>query len=279
MAQMLKVNLACATFLAAAGVACSGGSSLLGSPSLTDRLMGRSFVSESTTGITLVAGSTMDMSFELDTSVSPADPEISASAGCNSYFGPFELHGATLVVSQLGSTGVGCEQPGIMEQEDWLLSFLRGSPTLTLNDPRLVMVGNAATVTLVDRKVAFPDLQLVGTAWKGQGVTDGTFVSIRPGGANVAVTFGSHGHMTIDTSCEKGAAAFAVTGATVTFSGLTYDGAACLDSTFQETSAFVKGVLDGSPLTFKINESSLTLTHTGGHALLFAAASADAGAP
>jgi heat shock protein HslJ len=301
---MRKIGLLGVAFLTAADAACGGGSSSLGdagasgaagmsaagamgtagsggSSSLGDHLMGRSFVSESTTGVTLVAGTTMSVSFELNMTPGgfPVGPVIGASAGCNSYLGPFELRGATLVVTQLGSTGVGCEQPGVMEQEDWLRSFLEGSPTLTLNDPRLVMAGSAATVTLIDRKVAFPDLLLVGTAWKGQGFTDGMVGSAGFGSANVAVTFGSDGHVGIDTSCEKGASAFAVAGATVTFMGLAYDGAACADATFQTTSDSVKGVLDGSPLTFTIHESSLTLTHAGGHALLFTAASADAGAP
>ena len=57
----------------------------------------------------------------------------------------------------------------------------------------------------------------------------------------------------------------------ITFVGPTYDGAACVDPTFQATSAAALRVLDGSAVTYTIKERALTVTH-GTESLMFHAA-------
>ncbi|HVZ72142.1 MAG TPA: META domain-containing protein [Polyangia bacterium] len=242
--------------LAVASVACGGGSSL------GDRLMGRAFVSESSEGVTFVPGTKMDVSFQGN--------RFGASAGCNSLGGPFELDGATLVVTNIGSTGIGCAEP-LAAQDAWLETFLGAQPTLTLDEPRLTMATTDASVVLLDRKIAIPDRPLVGTAWTGNGMSDGMSVSFGPGSAAVALTLGADGKVTIATSCQTGTGTFTSDATTIRFSGLTYDGAACANATFQRTSDAVLAVLDGSPVTYVIKENGLTVTK-GTSSLLFAAA-------
>jgi heat shock protein HslJ len=140
--------------LLAAGVigGCGGG---MTDSTLRTQLTGRSFVSESVDGLRLVAGTQVAVSFE--------DNGVSAQAGCNSFFGAFEIDGNTLRVSMLGSTIIGCAAP-LGAQDQWLSAFLLGGPTLELDDPKLVMTSGDVQVHLLDRKIAIPDRSLVGTA-------------------------------------------------------------------------------------------------------------------
>ena len=93
MVNVVKAAALC--LLVSGGFACGGGA-----PSLRDRLIGRSFVSESSTGVTLVAGTQMMVSFNAT--------GFGATAGCNDYFWQFEIRDETLHVSNGGSTAVIC---------------------------------------------------------------------------------------------------------------------------------------------------------------------------
>jgi heat shock protein HslJ len=247
--------------LLAAGVigGCGGGTT---DSTLQTQLTGRSFVSESVDGHALVAGTQMSVSFSAT--------GVSASAGCNSFFGAFDIEDGTLRVSMLGSTEIGCAAP-FAAQDDWLSAFLLGGPTLELTDPKLVMSSADVQVHLLDRKIAIPDRPLVGTQWLEEGFSDGMVASFGPGSSSVTAAFGADGNVAINTSCQTGTGSFKVDGATITFGALTYDGAPCADPTFQQTSAQVLLVLDGTPVTFTISETMLTVTH-GQNALLFQAA-------
>jgi heat shock protein HslJ len=218
-------------------------------------------VSESVDGLRLVEGTQVGVSFE--------DNGVSAQAGCNSFFGAFEIDGNTLRVSMLGSTTIGCAAP-LDAQDQWLSAFLLAGPTLELTGSQLVMSTADVQVHLLDRKIAIPDRPLVGTRWLGDGFSDGMVDSIGPGSSSVTAAFGADGNVVVNTSCQTGTGSFTVDAATITFGALKYDGAACADPTFQQTSSQVLLVLDGSPVTFKISETSLTVNH-GQNALLFQA--------
>ncbi len=243
------------------GAACGGGG-VTADRSLRDRLTGRSFVSEAVTGRQLVMGTRVALSFD--------DAGVGAQAGCNSMFGPYDLDGTTMHVSMLGQTERGCESP-LLAQDDWLRAFLLASPSLALNDPKLVMTTSDATITLVDRKLAFPDKPLVDTSWLGNGFSDGMVARVGPGSTDVTLQLDTNGHVFINTSCQHGTGSFIATATTVTFNELTYDIAGCSDGTFQATSDEVKLVLDGTPVTYVIKEGALTVTH-GRNELMFHAA-------
>jgi heat shock protein HslJ len=246
--------------LLAAGVigGCGGGTT---DSMLRTELTGRSFVSQSVDGLRLVEGTQVNVSFD--------DAGVSASAGCNSFGGPFDIQDGVLKMSMLESTVIGCAAP-LAAQDDWLSAFLLAGPTLALTDPTLDMSTADVQVHLLDRKIAIPDRPLVGTDWLGNGFSDGMVASFGPGSGDVTVAFGADGNVAINTSCQTGTGAFTVNDATITFGALKYDGAACADATFDETSSQALLVLDGSPVTFKISETSLTVSH-GQNALMFRA--------
>ncbi|HTA21695.1 MAG TPA: META domain-containing protein, partial [Polyangia bacterium] len=130
---------------------CGGGTA---DSALRARLVGRSFVSQSVDGLRLVEGSQVNVSFD--------DTGVNASAGCNSFGGPFDIQGGVLKMSMLESTAIGCAAP-LAAQDGWLSSFLLAGPTLALTDPTLDMSTADVQVHLLDRKIAIPDRPLVGT--------------------------------------------------------------------------------------------------------------------
>lgn len=66
------------------------------------------------------------------------DDQVRGNAGCNSYFGTYEVNGNQIVFSQLGMTEMACMEPeGLMEQEQYLLAFLSDGERFELKDGQL----------------------------------------------------------------------------------------------------------------------------------------------
>lgn len=66
--------------------------------------------------------------------------EINGSAGCNSYFGAYQIDGQKLTTDQLGSTEMFCMEPeGLMEQEAFFLETLGDAQRYELTDGRLMI--------------------------------------------------------------------------------------------------------------------------------------------
>lgn len=68
------------------------------------------------------------------------DGQVRGSAGCNSYFAPYERTTTELRVGAVGSTRIFCTQPqGVMEQESTYLGLLQSSATYQINEDKLVI--------------------------------------------------------------------------------------------------------------------------------------------
>ncbi len=93
---------------------------------------------------------------------------LRAHAGCNRMgtavaAGELLTHG-TLRIDGLGGTQVGC-QPPLLDQEEWLKTFLMSKPSWRLTGDELTLVSGGTTITLLDRKIAEPDFPLDGVRW------------------------------------------------------------------------------------------------------------------
>lgn len=67
-----------------------------------------------------------------------ADGQLSGSAGCNNYFGPYQIAGEKITIGSLGSTKKLCAEPaGIMEQESQYLVALQSAATYKVEGERL----------------------------------------------------------------------------------------------------------------------------------------------
>jgi heat shock protein HslJ len=228
---------------------------------LASRLRDRMFLAESVEGRELVAGTEIRMTFGED--------ELGAHAGCNHLGGPYSIDGNRLVLSGLSSTNIGC-QPDLHAQDEWLAALLTGSPRLTLDDDdaRLTIAGDDVQLTLLDRELASPDRPLVGTNWIGNGMGDGMSISIGPGSEEVTVEFADDGGFTVFTGCIGGEGTFTATASTISFQDLAYAEEVCSPANLAPLSRFVMSVLDGSQVSYEIEEANLEISR-GSNVLMF----------
>lgn len=218
------------------------------------RLSGREFVSESLEGRELVPGTEIRLRF--------GDTTLSASAGCNSMSGTYEFDGYALMMSSMSMTEIGCEAP-LHEQDEWLVGFLMAHPTTMLTEPRLSLSTEDETLIMIDRELASPDRPLVGTHWVGSGIGDGTGVSFGPGSSLITIDFGADGIVEAFTGCQNGSGGFTSSATTIVFTDLAFDGEPCTDPNMEQMSDQVLFVLDGSDVSFQIEELELRIERAG----------------
>lgn len=259
MRRGLHVTCALSTFafvLGCGGAADDGEGT---SQSLSSKLDGRTFVSESVQGYTLVAGTEVRVSF--------SENNCSVNAGCNTMGGTYRIDGNVFRSSEWFSTLIGCD-PALGAQENWVSNLFLSSPTMTLDEPRLLVQGTAGSITFLDREIASPDLPLVGTHWVLNASGDGQVATSGIGYDRATIGFDATGNVTVFTACQTGVGRFTADASNITFDGLAYDGATCADPTLDSVSQIVLSVLDGSPVTYAIEEKQLTIT-LGANTLYF----------
>lgn len=143
----------------------------------------------------IVEGTTIGVGFE--------DGEFSASAGCDSFGGPFTLtDSGELVIDRISFTFEGCDGP-FGTQEDFLVQVLRDRPTLELGTDTISLATSTVTIEMLDVRVANPDRPLIGTSWRlnwilrtdGAGQSSAWFEEVQP------LVFGSESSLLIGDAC------------------------------------------------------------------------------
>ena len=88
-----------------------------------------------------ISGTSITMTFK--------DGQVNGSAGCNSYFGSYQVSAEKIEVSPLGITEMFCMQPeGVMDQELMFTAMLIDAQTFKLADGRLqIYFSNHETLT------------------------------------------------------------------------------------------------------------------------------------
>ncbi|MFC2034387.1 META domain-containing protein [Chloroflexota bacterium] len=81
---------------------------------------------------------------EVSATFTGAEGQVRGSAGCNSYFGGYEIEGSNLSVTQIGNTEMYCMEPeGRMDQEQAYLKALQAAETFMVQDGKLqIKYGN-----------------------------------------------------------------------------------------------------------------------------------------
>jgi heat shock protein HslJ len=113
-----------------------------GSEVTFDDLVGKTFVSTSVTGHEIVTDSVITLEF--------IDGRISANAGCNTQNGDAAVEDGALVVGDLASTMMACEDP-LMAQEQWLAGFLEADPTIALDGAQLTLTSGDEVIELEEQ--------------------------------------------------------------------------------------------------------------------------------
>ena len=141
-----------------ASVGTGGGAAALASEYLSVE------VTEAGTPRPLVDGTVISLRFD--------DGRVGASLGCNHLGGPYELDGDRLLVEDLSTTEMGCD-PERHAQDEWFAGILQSEPTVVVDGDAMTLTAGETVVRFVDREVAEPDRELVGTTWEVDGFADG----------------------------------------------------------------------------------------------------------
>jgi heat shock protein HslJ len=212
-------------------------------------LAGKTYLSQSTTSITLAPGAVLRISFD--------DGRISVSGGCNGMGGDVTFEGDAMTVGPMMSTQMACDQP-LMDQDAAVAAFLATGPTATVDGDTLTLASGDATMTLLDREVADPDRPLADTAWTVTGVISSDAISSGWGSAVATLTI-VDGQAQVNTGCNTGFATVTVDEAagTITFGPLALTKMMCDDDAMRLEQE-VSRVLTGTA-TYSIEAGSLTL--------------------
>jgi heat shock protein HslJ len=84
--------------------------------------------------------------------------QISGSAGCNTYFGTYEVSGGELSISDVANTEMWCMEPeGVMDQEQAFLAALASVASYRLVGERLELLdGTGGVILLFEPQPAAP---------------------------------------------------------------------------------------------------------------------------
>jgi heat shock protein HslJ len=216
-------------------------------PDVALDLDGRRFVTDG------IAGSPAP---EQEVEISFLDGRVGARGGCNSMSGGYELDGATLVVGPMAMTQMACE-PELMELDTWLSTLLSSGPTIGLEGDTLTISNDTATVELVDREVARPDLPLEETRWVVESVVDDQAVT---GYAATAAITISGDRVAVEAGCNTGSGAVTLGEGTITFGPIALTRMMCEEPAMQLEAA-VTTVLAGEVL-YEIDSDRLSLSNT-----------------
>lgn len=192
------------------------------------------FESTSITGRELVPGSKVRLEF--------TDGQLSASAGCNTLGGAYELDGDRLVIEgELRSTQMACDAP-LMEQDTWLSTWLVDGPTFVLDGWTLTLTGGEIAMELT--AVTPGTNGTVQGSWQLDTVITGDTASSVPAEVETPTLEITGDQMQVFTGCNRGGATVQITDTTLTFEPVRLTRMACPEPAM-ELEASVVAVLDG----------------------------------
>lgn len=135
------------------------------------------------------------------------DGHLSGWAGCNTMSGAYTIEDGQLQVPMMAMTEMGCLGP-LAEVDPWLSGLLSASPELSLDGDELTLTAGTTIISLLDRVVADPDRQLVGTTWTVDSLISADAVSTTPGGLEATLSFGADGRVVVFAGCNRGSTDF-----------------------------------------------------------------------
>ena len=167
---------------------------------------------------------------------------------------------------------MACEPATLMDQDDWLASFLTAGPTVAVEGDTLTLTGDSATITLIDDEVAEPDRQLEGTPWELTDLINAPAVASVPGTPAPTLSFNG-GEVAIDTGCNTGGATYEAGDGTLSIGPIRLTRMACTNPDDDAREAAVLAVLEGTS-TYEIEGDVMTITK-GDTGLIYRATDAE----
>ena len=200
------------------------------------------------------------------------DGKVTGSAGCNNYFGSYEVDGESITFGLLGSTLMACSEPaGIMDQEIAYFAALGSAVTYHIEGDKLELMD--ADGTRVAQFVALPPASLAGAEWILTAYNNGqdAVVSVLIG-TEITAAFGDNGQLAGSAGCNTYGASYEVDGDQITLGPAVTTRMWCPEpeGIMDQENAFLAAL--GSAATYKVQGDKLEMrTADGALALQFTA--------
>ena len=171
------------------------------------------------------------------------------------------LTDGTLGIKGFGGTQVGCEPP-LRTQEEWLKTFLMSRPSWQVDGDELTLTSGGTTITLLDKKIAEPDLPLDGIRWKvGTTITNADLRHHRYNTEPAWIRIDGE-HLTGWTGCNELSGTVTRNNTELTFTGVTITDHTCTGETAEVQSEILATL--GTAVTYDIDHNKLTLLAPSG---------------
>jgi heat shock protein HslJ len=201
---------------------------------------------------------------EITAEFDSAEGTVSGSAGCNHYFGSYEVDGEAITFGLLGSTLMACLEPeGIMQQEQAYLAALASAATYRIEGNKLELID--ADGTRVAQFIALPLASLAGTEWiltaynNGQGAVVSVLI-----GTEITAAFGDDGRLDGSAGCNTYGASYEVDGDQITLGPAVTTRMWCAEpeGIMDQENAFLAAL--GSAATYHIQGGKLEMRDADG---------------
>ena len=209
--------------------------------------------------IPIVAGSKVTLSID--------GTQVGGTAACNSFGGKVEIHGSSIVLSELFQTEMACLDDRLMASEAAYMAALSLVTTAAGTGDTLVLTG--PQVELRFAKVPpVANANLLGTVWVLDSLISGETVSSTVG-RQATLQLNADGTFAASTGCREITGRYALSGNQVQMTIDPYDAIACANQVGEQDTQVLKVLSDGFSAT--VDGSSLTLS-AGGRGLEYRAA-------
>jgi len=203
------------------------------------------------------------------TSANFASGEVNGNAGCNNYFGGYEVDGTSIHIGPLASTEMFCGNPtGVMDQETAFLNAMNSTAEYKIEAGQLQLM-DASGETLLVFEVAEP-LVLPGSLWNVLMYNNGkeAVVSVILG-SEITANFGEDGQLTGNAGCNSYSAAYEIDGDKITIGPAITTRMACgePEGVMEQETAYLAALEMASSYQFE-NQERLILLDSEGHRMV-----------
>jgi heat shock protein HslJ len=193
--------------------------------------------------------------------------ELGGNAGCNSYFGQYELDGNSLTVGPVAMTEMYCLPEELMAQESDYLAALQRVASYQITNGQL-QLSDAGGEPLLTFSILQPT-SLVGTLWQLTAYYNGKdgFVSVLLD-TEVMATFGEDGKLSGSAGCNNYSASYEVTGDQITIGPAAATMMMCPtpEGIMEQEGAYLAAL--ESATAFQLEGKNLTMTNAEGMQVL-----------
>lgn len=222
-----------------------------------------SYVDSQGNTVSVLSGSEVTAKFQ--------NGQANGNAGCNNYFGSYQVSGSKLTVDVGGVTRMFCE--GLMEQEGAYLAALGNAASYQISGQQLQIADAAGKTVLTFAVLELEPQPLTGTTWQLHAYNNGKggVVSVLAG-SEITAVFGADGKVSGSAGCNNYSASYQVEGSNISFDASVTTRMACQEpqGVMEQESAYLAAL--ESAAAYQITGDKLEMTTAAGtQALTFTA--------